>query len=74
MSAAHRAIDLLAERGMAICAIAMEADLPSLAAGHKVMNILLLWPRQTQEPASFIADVRTRHGLSQREFADTLVE
>ena len=67
---AHDIINRLAEVRLAVCRIAEGADIPALAADLAAMNVHT-YRRRRLEPA-LIAQVRTRHGLSQREFADML--
>jgi DNA-binding transcriptional regulator YiaG len=70
LRAAHAAINRLAETRLAVCRIAEGADIPALAADLLTMNVHT-YRRRHPEPG-LIAEVRTRHGLSQREFAEVL--
>jgi DNA-binding transcriptional regulator YiaG len=66
----HTIVNRLAEARLAVCIIAEEADIPALAADLATMNVHT-FRRRHFEPGQ-IAEVRTRHGLSQREFAGVL--
>lgn len=66
----HTIINRLAERRIAVCEIAEGADIPGLAADLSVMHVQVL-RRRPSDPA-VIAQVRVRHNLSQREFAQLL--
>jgi DNA-binding transcriptional regulator YiaG len=70
LRAAHAVINRLAETRRAVCQIAEGADIPALAADLLTMNVPT-YRRRHLEPR-LIAEVRTRHGLSQREFAEVL--
>jgi DNA-binding transcriptional regulator YiaG len=70
LRAAHAIIGRLAETRLAVCRIAEGADIPALAAELATMNVHTS-RRRRLEPG-LIAEVRTRHGLSQREFAEML--
>ena len=72
MRAAHAAINRLAESGLAVCEIAHDADIGPLAFDLASLNVHVQRRREIAEPASFISAIRLRHGLSQKEFADTL--
>jgi len=69
---AHGVIDRLAEHGSAVCQIPVDNDLVALAHDLKSMNVSVRQRRLVDEPTTFIADLRARHGLSQRELADAL--
>jgi DNA-binding transcriptional regulator YiaG len=69
---AHGLINDLAEFGTAVCQIPVDNDLVILAADLKPMNVSLHRRRVIDEPTTFIADLRARHALSQRELADAL--
>lgn len=66
----HAVINRLAERRIAVCDIAEGANIPSLAADLATMNVHVL--RRRQQDPGMIPEVRARHGLSQREFAQLL--
>jgi DNA-binding transcriptional regulator YiaG len=70
LRAAHAVINRLAETRLAICRIAEGANIAALAADLASMNVHT-YRRRHLEP-SLIAEVRARHGLSQREFAEVL--
>jgi DNA-binding transcriptional regulator YiaG len=70
LRAAHTIINRLAETRLAVCRIAEGADIPALAADLATMNVHT--NRHRRPEPSLIAEVRTRHGLSQREFAEVL--
>ena len=70
MRAAHAAITRLAEAGLAVCSIAEGADIPALARDLLPLHVRAF--RQRALDPSLIAQVRARHGLSQREFAELL--
>jgi DNA-binding transcriptional regulator YiaG len=70
LRAAHALINRLAETRLAVVQIAEGANIPALAADLAAMNVHTLRRRQL-EPG-LVAEVRARHGLSQREFAEVL--
>jgi DNA-binding transcriptional regulator YiaG len=70
LRAGHAVINRLAETRLAVCRIAEGANIPALAADLAAMNVHTYRRRQL-DPA-LIAQVRNRHGLSQREFAEVL--
>jgi DNA-binding transcriptional regulator YiaG len=70
LRAAHAVINRLAETRLAICRIAEGANIPALAADLMTMNVHT-YRRRRPDPG-LIVEVRARHGLSQREFADVL--
>ena len=70
MRAAHAAITRLAEAGLAVCSIAEGADIPALARDLLPLHVRAF--RQRVLDSGLIAQVRARHGLSQREFAELL--
>jgi len=72
MRAAYNALNALVETSRAICDLPVDVDLDSLAADLAVLNVALRRRRAHPEPAAFLAEVRSRHGLSQRQFADRL--
>jgi DNA-binding transcriptional regulator YiaG len=70
LKSGHTIINRLAETRLAVCRIAEGADIRALAADLATMNVHT-FRRRHLEPG-LIAEVRARHGLSQREFADVL--
>ena len=70
LRAGHAAVNRLAETGLAVCRIAEGADIAALAADLAAMNVHT--HRRRQPEPDLIAQVRARHGLSQREFAEVL--
>lgn len=70
LRAAHAIINRLAETRQAVCEIAEGADIPALAADLVAMNVHTY--RRRQLDPGLVAEVRARHGLSQREFAQLL--
>jgi DNA-binding transcriptional regulator YiaG len=70
LRAGHAIINRLAETRLAVCQIAEGADIPTLAADLLAMNVHT-YRRRHLDPR-LIAEVRARHGLSQREFAEML--
>jgi DNA-binding transcriptional regulator YiaG len=70
LKSAHTVVNRLAEAGFSVCRIAEGADIPSLAADLATMNVHTF--RHRSPKPSLIAEVRARHGLSQREFAELL--
>jgi DNA-binding transcriptional regulator YiaG len=69
---AHGAINKLAESGWTMCAVTRREDLRKL--GHELaeMNVQVRQRWSPAESAADIAAMRSRHGLSQREYADLL--
>lgn len=70
LQAAHAAITRLAEIGLAVCTVAEGADIPALA--HDLAGLGVHAYRARAGDPNSVAEVRTRHGLSQREFANLL--
>jgi DNA-binding transcriptional regulator YiaG len=70
LRAGHAVINRLAETRLAVCQIAEGADIPTLATDLLAMNVHT-YRRRHLDPC-LIAEVRARHGLSQREFAELL--
>jgi DNA-binding transcriptional regulator YiaG len=70
LRAAHALINRLAETRLAVVQIAEGANIPALATDLAAMNVHTL--RRRQLDPGLIAEVRGRHGLSQREFAEVL--
>ena len=69
---AHDAINRLAELSWSVCAVANTEDLGRLASDLAPMNVELRQKRPVSGQAVDIAAMRTRRGLSQREYADLL--
>jgi DNA-binding transcriptional regulator YiaG len=69
---AHAAVNRLAEFGWTVCAISRTEDLSRLAAELASMNVELRRRLPLHGIAPDISELRTRHGLSQREYADLL--
>jgi DNA-binding transcriptional regulator YiaG len=72
LRAAHSAISELAERDFALCAIPVDGGIEELARDLQPMDVALFMRRRVPEPTEFIAGVRDRWKLSQREFAAAL--
>jgi DNA-binding transcriptional regulator YiaG len=70
LRAGHAISNRLAETRLAVCQIAEGADIAALAADLLAMNVHTY--RRRQLDPSLIAEVRSRHKLSQREFAEML--
>jgi putative transcriptional regulator len=70
--AAKDAIDILAKEGSVVCPIPSDTDFRALARDLRALDVEVGRRRAINDPAAFIADVRARHHLSQREFADRL--
>jgi DNA-binding transcriptional regulator YiaG len=70
LRASHAIINRLAEKRIAMCEIAEGANIPALAADLAGMNVHVL--RRRQFDPELVGQVRARHGLSQREFAQLL--
>ena len=73
LQAAHATITRLAGTGLAVCVVAEGADIPALAHDLAALDVRV-WRERGPDAgaAGFIAGVRARHGLSQREFAAVL--
>ena len=69
---AHVAINKLAESGWTMCAVSRLEDLRQLAQKLAEMNVQLRLRWSPVESSADIAAMRSRHGLSQREYADLL--
>ncbi len=70
LQAAHAALTRLADTGLAVCTIAEGANIPALA--HDLAGLgVQAYHERARDPGT-VAEVRTRHGLSQREFAALL--
>jgi hypothetical protein len=72
MRAAHAAINRLAADGVATCDIPIDGGIDELAQDLPALTIHLERRRTFPEAATFLADIRARHRLSQRDFADAL--
>lgn len=72
LRAAHAALNRLAEAGWAVCTADSEADIAALARDLGQMNVEVRRRLSPAAAAGRIAEIRNRHGLSQREFADLL--
>lgn len=71
--AAKDAIDMLAARDWTICPIPGDTDMTRLAADLLALDVQVELRRPEQpETGAWIAAVRERHTLSQRDFADRL--
>jgi hypothetical protein len=70
LRAAHAVINRLAETRQVVCRIAEGANIPLLAADLVAMNVHT-YRRRHLDPG-LIAEVRTRHGRSQRESSEAL--
>jgi DNA-binding XRE family transcriptional regulator len=70
LQAAHAVITRLADIGLAVCRIAEGADIPALARNLAPLDVRV--SRRRSVAPGMIAEVRARHGLSQREFAELL--
>ena len=72
MRAALNAINELAANEWTLVEIPVDGGIDELARDLPALNVHLSRPRQLSNPAAFIADVRARSGLSQRDFAAAL--
>ncbi len=72
MRAAHAAVNDLAAEGRAVCEIPVDGGVDALAHDFAALGVRMHRPRTIPDPAAFIAEVRARHSLSQREFAGAL--
>jgi DNA-binding transcriptional regulator YiaG len=70
LRAAHAIINRLAETRLAVCQIAEGANIAAVADDLLTMNVHTY--RRRRSHPGLIAEVRARHGLSQREFASVL--
>ena len=68
----HNAINDLASFGHTTCVVRRTTDFTALARDLRAWNVHLHRRRDIADPVAFIAEIRTRHGLSQRQFADRL--
>jgi DNA-binding transcriptional regulator YiaG len=69
---AHDAINKLAALGWSVCAVAKTEDLSLLASDLALLNVELRRKLPVTGKVADIAAMRTRRGLSQREYADLL--
>ncbi len=69
---AHIAITELAERDYTICELPDDVDLQQLSDDLSRLDVGLRRPLTQPEPATYLTEVRTRHNLTQRQFADHL--
>lgn len=72
LRAAHAAVTRLASDDWAICEVPAEIGLEALARDLHSLDVELCHPRAVTDPTTYIATVRDRHHLSQREFAASL--
>ncbi len=72
LRAAHNALNRLAETGWTVSAADSNTDIAALARDLARMNVEVRRRRSPFEVMDRIAEIRNRHGLSQREFADLL--
>ncbi len=72
MRAGYNALNALAETTSVICEIPEDVDLDTLAVALAPLNVALRRRRTSPDSAAFLVEVRNRHGLSQRQFADRL--
>ncbi len=72
LKAAHVAITELAEFDRTVCDIPDDVDMEALAADLLKLDVAWRRPLAMPEPAVFLAEVRARHSLTQRQFADRL--
>ncbi len=66
------AIDELAVVARAVCPVRRACDFAALARDLAAMNVTVRRKRDIVDPVAFIAGIRARHGLSQRQFAERL--
>ena len=66
------AINALASTGYAICIVRRSTDFAALACALRDWNVHVHRKRDFADPAVFLTEIRARHKLSQREFADRL--
>jgi DNA-binding transcriptional regulator YiaG len=70
LRSAHTIINRLSEARRAVCRIGDGANILALSADLHAMNVHTF--RRRQVDAVLIAEVRSRHGLSQREFSEII--
>ena len=69
---AHAAINDLAARKPTVCRVAKATDFGMLAADLRVLKVTLRRRPELDGIGRWLADMRERHSLSQRDFADRL--
>jgi DNA-binding transcriptional regulator YiaG len=69
---AHAALDRLTEAHDIVVRLPAQTDLASLAADLRAMSVEIRSRRVVGDAAPFLVEVRSRHGLSQRDFAELL--
>jgi DNA-binding XRE family transcriptional regulator len=72
LRAAHAAITRLASDDWAVCEIPVDGGIDALARDLAPLDVEVRQPHIVADPAAYVAGVRERHGLSQREFAAAL--
>lgn len=72
LKAAHTAISELAARDWTLVHLAIDGGIDDLAQDLRPLDVCLSRQRRVDRPAEFIAGVRARHGMSQRDFAGAL--
>lgn len=72
LKAAHTAISELAAQDWTLCQIPVDGGIDALAQDLLPLDVALSRRRPTEQPAAFIAGVRSRHRLSQRDFAGVI--
>ena len=70
--AAKDVIDSLAKVGSVVCPVPSDTDFVTLARNLHALDVELSRRRVVDDAATFIAEVRARHHLSQRDFAARL--
>lgn len=72
MRAAHAAINRLALDGLATCDIPSDGGIDELAQDLPALHVRLERRRSFPDAAAYLSEIRARHRLSQRDFADAL--
>lgn len=72
LKAAHAAITELADQDWTLVHIPIDGGIEDLARDLLPLDVSLSRQRPVDQPASFIAGVRAKHRLSQRDFAGLL--
>lgn len=72
LKAAHTAITELADQDWTLCHIPIDGGIDELARDLLPLDVSLERRRVAPDPAAFLVEVRTRHRMSQRDFADAL--
>lgn len=72
MKAAHTALNELASQDWTLCHIPVDGGIDELARDLLPLDVSLERRRAFPEPAAYLVEVRTRHQMSQREFAAAL--